>query len=203
MGRQKALLPVPPDGLPLVVHVLDALPEVGAGAAVVVANEAEVVEAVMLHRPTRARCVADSRPDSGPLGGIAAGLTDCQAWAAVVGCDMPLVRAEVFAYLWQMAQELDAAGLRRWDAIVPRVDDRTQTMHALYHRDVLPVVEQMLDAGELSVRALFARIRVRYVTESELAGIEDGLLSFSNVNTPKEWAAILPRLARRPTLRRD
>ena len=196
MGRQKALLPVPSTGLPLIVHVMDALQRLGADGGVVVANDPNVAEAVAAHRGPRARCVPDDWPGAGPLGGIATGLVACRAWAAVVACDMPLVSAEIFVYLMQLARQVDSTGLRRWDAVVPVVGARMQTMHALYHRDMLPVIEQMLTAGELRVRALFSKIRVRYVGEEEVAGIDPGLASFINVNTPEEWAAVQALLSR-------
>lgn len=192
MGQQKALLPVPPAGKPLVVHVIEALRSLRLSELVVVANDPAVAEAVAGRRGVR--CVADAWSGSGPLAGIAAGLATCPGWAAVIGCDMPLVNAAVIELLAQVAQETDAAGVRRWDAVVPLIRERTQTMHALYHRGTLPVIEEMLRSGELSVRAFLARLRVRYVTEAEIAGVDPAMRSFINVNTPEEWAAVQPLL---------
>jgi len=195
MGEQKALLPVPPVGKPLVVHVIEALQSLPLSGVVVVANDPAVAEAVAGRRGVRR--VADAWPGAGPLGGVAAGLATCQEWAAVIGCDMPLVNAAVVGLLAQMAQETDATGARRWDAVVPLIRERTQTMHALYHRAILPVIEEMIKAGELSVRTLLARVRVRYVTEAEIAGVDPAMRSFINVNTPEEWAAVQPLLRER------
>ena len=194
MGRRKALLPVPPAGTPLIVHVIRALKSLDISDVVVVANDPVITDAVVGLEGGDVRCVADARLGLGPLGGIAAGLATCQGWAAVIGCDMPLVNAAVIERLMQMAQETDAVGVRRWDAIVPLIRKRTQTMHALYHRDTLPVIEEMISSGELSVRTLLARVRVRYVTEAEIAGIDPAMRSFINVNTPEEWAAVQPLL---------
>jgi molybdopterin-guanine dinucleotide biosynthesis protein A len=194
MGTQKALLPVPPAGKPLVVHVIEALQSLRLSGTVVVANDPAVAEAVAGPAGRGVRCVADIWPGAGPLGGIAAGLMECQGWAAVIGCDMPLVNAAVVGLLAHMAQETDAAGARRWDAVAPLIRERTQTMHALYHRDILPIIEEMIKAGELSVRTLLARVQVRYVTEAEIAGVDPAMRSFINVNTPEEWAAVQPML---------
>ena len=142
MGQHKALLPVPPAGKPLVVHVIEALRSLRLSELVVVANDPAVAEAVAGRRGVR--CVADAWSGSGPLAGIAAGLATCPGWAAVIGCDMPLVNAAVIELLAQVAQETDAAGVRRWDAVVPLIRKRTQTMHALYHRAILPVIEEMV-----------------------------------------------------------
>ena len=139
------------------------------------------------------RCVADAWSGSGPLAGIAAGLATCPGWAAVIGCDMPLVNAAVIELLAQVAQETDAAGVRRWDAVVPLIRERTQTMHALYHRDTLPVIEEMLRSGELSVRAFLA-FASALCDRSGDRRRRSGDAPFINVNTPEEWAAVQPLL---------
>ncbi len=57
MGQHKALLPVPPAGKPLVVHVIEALRSLRLSELVVVANDPAVAEAVVGRRA----CVACGR----------------------------------------------------------------------------------------------------------------------------------------------
>lgn len=196
MGRQKALLPMPPHNLPLIVHVIQTLMPLATQGVVVVANDPAIVAAVSAHFGADVKCVPDRWLGAGPLSGIATGLALCPGWAIIAGCDMPLLNAQVFAHLVQRAVETDDSGARRWDAVVPRVHDRTQTMHALYHQDVLPVAEELLEAGDLSVLKLFPRVRTLFVEQAGVAAIDPELLSFRNVNTPDEWAAIQPLLLR-------
>lgn len=197
MGQQKALLPVPPRGLPLIAHIIHVLSPLADHGVVVVANDPEIVSSVSAYAGAAVQCVPDKWRDSGPLGGIATGLELCPGWAMVVGCDMPLVNAQVFVHLARRAAEVDDVGAQRWDAIVPLVHQRTQTMHALYHRNCLAAAEELLRLGDLSVLKLFPKVRTLYVTEEELASVDPELLSFRNVNTPAEWTAIQPLLMRR------
>src|SRR2546427_3080906 len=49
--------------------------------------------------------VTDTYQHWGSLGGIQAALAACQTeWALIVACDLPLVTAELFARLWQLAR---------------------------------------------------------------------------------------------------
>lgn len=196
MGRQKALLPMPPHGLPLIVHVIRRLKPLAGQWVFVVANDPAIVAAVSAHFDAEVKCVPDRWLGAGPLSGIATGLALCPGWAMIAGCDMPLLNVHVFAHLAQRAVETDNTGARKWDIVVPRVHDRTQTMHALYHHDVLPVAEELLRAGDLSVLRLFPKVRTLFVQEAGVAAIDPELLSFRNVNTPEEWAAIQPLLLR-------
>jgi molybdopterin-guanine dinucleotide biosynthesis protein A len=191
MGRNKALLPVPSDGRPLVRHVADRLAPLGGDGLIVVANDPAVHDVFELDQ--NIECLFDRWPDTGVLGGIATGLSRCAEWGAFVACDMPLVSLALFRYLAQLALEREQ-GADRWDAVVPSANGHMQTVHALYHRRCLPLIEEQLAQGILQVKVFFKDIRVRYVTETEMRRLEFELTSFTNVNTPEEWAAVEGRI---------
>jgi len=193
MGSNKALLPV--GGMPLIQHVALRLLPLVDERMLVIGNDPAVQAAVQIARPTVG--LADAWPDAGAMGGIATGLAQVDGWAAVVACDLPLVRPQVFRYLLGLAQKPGPDG-QPWDVVVPVVDGREQTLHALYHRRCLPAIHAQLAEGRLRVNYFFDQVRVRRVTEDELRGVDPDLHSFVNANTPQEWAYALALLAREP-----
>lgn len=187
MGEPKALLPVPPSGKPLLRHILDQLTPLVTGVTVVVLNDQQLVDALRLGE--KVQIVPDAFPDGGPLGGIASGLRFCPGWAIMLACDMPLVKPALFRYLCSLTRAgttLDNAG---WQAIVPVVGGLPQPFHALYHRQLFPILEKKLAAGERRAASFLDEVATRWVPEAELRPLDPALHSFVNVNTPEEWAA--------------
>ncbi len=156
MGQPKALLPVPPDATPLLVHVARRLRALVEAEIIIVANDPELAARFAMEPPPR--IVADRYPDTGTLGGIATGLhaLTSPGWALVMACDLPLVSASLCAALIALAQETDAEG-DRWDAVVPLVGGFAEPLHALYHQRCLPFIEARLEAGERRVISFMPR----------------------------------------------
>lgn len=185
MGQQKALLPAPPDGHPLICRVAERLRPL-ADRCIVVANEQAVCAAVA----SFAVCLPDAYPGTGPLGGLATGLGQIEEWAICVACDMPFVQPALFRYFLDLALA-DDSGLEHWDAIVPYADDRPQPFHALYNRRCLPFVAARLAAGVYRADGFLGDVRVRWVTEEEMRVIDPALTSFFNANTAGDWQQAL------------
>lgn len=194
MGRDKALLPVPPDDRPLLAHVVARLAPVESAALVVVTNNPELPLLVSL--PGAPQFVADAYPDTGTLGGIATGLRHTTDWTLVVACDLPLVSAPLCRFLWAIAQEQEIGASDRWDAVVPVVDGYEEPLHALYHARCLPAIEARLAQGQRRVISFMPDVRTRYVGEDELRRVDPKLHSFVNANTPEEWSKALDLLHR-------
>lgn len=164
-GRDKCGVDL--DGRPLVDHALDALLD---------ASERWIVGG-----PSRARAgvrwLRDEPPGRGPLAGVQAGLRATKhSWLAVVACDMPFVPRA----LWPLL--LARSGGAR--LVMPEGPTGLEPTAALYHRELLPVIDARLAEGRASPRALLARhgIVVRW---NELI---DALPAnaFHNVNRPED-----------------
>ena len=191
MGTPKALLPMPPDDRPLLAYVVETAAAVVDGPIYVIANHPPVQDAA--RRLPNVTVLADQDPGKGPLAGLAAGLALVPEWTLALACDMPLLRVEVLQLLGRAA--LAAAEQEApWDAIVPMVDHRAETLCAAYHRRCLPFIQAMLAEDRLRIRDLFSQVRVHTVEEAELRQVDPTLQSFTNANTPQEWAAIQQKL---------
>ena len=142
-----------------------------------------------------ARVVRDLVPDCGSLGGLYSGLMQATTpWVFVVACDMPFLNQAVIA---QFTSRRATA-----DIVMAKLDARLHPMHALYGKQCLPVLEQMIGARQLKIQEMVSQLslRVRYVTEADLVTIDPSWRSFYNVNTLADLEAARSLLARTPHL---
>lgn len=188
MGQTKALLPVPPTGQPLILSIANRLRSLVEPPIVVVTNDSAVGE--LLANEIVIDCLTDVYPGEGPLGGLITALPLCDDWAMVAACDMPLINPAVFALLWQIAD----ANASELDVVIPQIDGYAQPLHALYHRRIVPTLQEAFDNGERSIQRILPELRARTVDAEEIRPIDPQLQSFINVNTPEEWAAVQQQL---------
>lgn len=183
MGVAKALLPMPPQDTPLIVHIIRRLAPLVTGQVIVVTNDTEIAEAA--HTAGAVLTLGDCWEQGGALGGVATGLGACKEWAMVVACDMPLVDPTLFATLIALARTEPML-----DAVIPKVGGQAQPFHGLWHPRALPMLEAKLAVGELQVLGALSALRVAWVDEARLE-IDAKALAFWNVNTPQEWHDLL------------
>ena len=138
------------------------------------------------------RVVPDVVPDSGSLGGIYSALTSASCdQCLIVGCDMPFLNASLLTFMVNQPRD--------YDVLIPvlaggRSDqghDKTyETLHAIYSRSVLPVIERLLAARQLKIADLFPMLRVRELDEPTVRRFDSDLSSFFNANSPEDFAFV-------------
>lgn len=175
MGRNKALLMV--DGMPLIEKIHRTMAQLFRDV-VLVTNTPEVYAFLPC------RTVEDIYPGFGSIAGLHAGLAaSSEEWIFVTACDAPFINPDVIRML--------SAASAGYDAVVPISKGGKEPLHALYGRRCLTEVEQVIRQGDRQLLILLDRVRTRYVTPEELASIPGAELSFCNVNTPDEYAAMV------------
>jgi len=126
------------------------------------------------------KIVTDVRPVKGPLVGIYSGLlASNQSYNLVVACDMPFLNARLLDYM--------VGETGNYDIVVPKLGNMVEPLHAVYSKKCLPVIEKMLDGGDLRVNHLFKKVSVRYIGRKEVDRFDPGHLSFFNVNTRADF----------------
>jgi molybdopterin-guanine dinucleotide biosynthesis protein A len=177
MGRDKALLGLPGNSsLTFVGHLSSIFTSLCPEVLVVARNEADAADYML----PGVRVVIDKVPDCGPLMGLYSGLSVIYAQRAlVVAVDMPFVQPALVSFMLSQPP-MDSL-------FVPLVDDVPQVLLALYPRTILPRIEECLRQGRRDLRCLLEVSPVRYIAEAQLRGIDPGLRSFVNVNTPEEY----------------
>jgi molybdenum cofactor guanylyltransferase len=134
--------------------------------------------------------IEDRVPGCGPLGGIHAALSTTGSQRnLILSVDMPLMTTEFLG--WLLEQSVNGTQF----ATVPRPAGRIQPLCAVYRREMLPVLEQALAAGEYKVDRVFTQVPTRYLSDSEIraAGFSEDI--FSNVNTPEDFELLKRHVA--------
>ncbi|WP_165847798.1 bifunctional molybdenum cofactor guanylyltransferase MobA/molybdopterin-guanine dinucleotide biosynthesis adaptor protein MobB [Ammonifex thiophilus] len=166
LGRNKAFLEC--EGEPLITRVVNSLRRVFP--EVIVVGDPE------LYGGLADRVVSDIFPGAGPLAGIHAGLV--HAFHEVIfvsACDLPFVNEKL------------ALGITRYiegyDAAIPCVGGRLEPLFAAYRRTCLGPATRCLQQGRRKVVSFIGEIKVRYLTEVDLAGLSpDWGRTFFNLN---------------------
>jgi len=170
MGKNKALLNV--GGVRLVDRVFGRLDSLFEEVLLVAKDPAPY-----LSLPCRK--VRDVYPGQTPLVGIHAGLSQARFDRIfVTGCDMPFLSPGVIRRLCRHRDEAQA--------VVPRGPAGLEPLHALYSREGLPVLEEILDAGERSILRFLDCLSVREVSWEEFLDIDPEGMSLRNINTPRD-----------------
>jgi len=172
MGSNKALLPAG-EHETLVGRVVANL-RVLSDDLILVSNSPE------LYADLPVRHAADQFQGAGPLAGLHAGLLAARhPWVFVAACDMPLVDHRLVRYMMILTTG--------HDAVVPRIGESVEPLHALYSRACLPAIEARLLNDQRRVISFYPDVRVRYVDASEIAIFDRAGRTFSNANTPEDW----------------
>ena len=175
MGRDKALLPLPPD------RHGQTLGQAVAGIVESAAGSATLVGDTERYRVLGYPVIPDRYPGEGPLGGILTALAHSSAnWNLITACDMPGLTV---GFLRQL---LDAAASGEADILLPfGPSGRPEVLCAVYRKRAITPLEGAFRAGIRKVAlAASASAGLRtvpfHVAEASV---------FQNVNTPEEWAA--------------
>jgi len=75
-----------------------------------------------------------------------------------------------------------------FDVVVPKIDDMTEPLHAVYSKRCLASIEPLLHQDRLSISQVFSLVKTRYVGEDEIAEFDPEHLSFFNINTQGDLA---------------
>ncbi len=174
MGADKAFLPIA--GLPVIEHVLRTLRTV-VNHIIIVTNTPSA------YAGFGAQVTRDVGDKRGSLIGLYSGLLKSgDQHNIVVACDMPFLNSGLLAYMAGLAQD--------YDVIMPKIGEHIEPLHAIYRRDMLPVIEENISRDQRRISGIFTGRRVRYVTEEEIDRFDPARRSFINLNTRKEYEEV-------------
>ena len=170
LGRSKALQSI--GGKSLIQWVVDRLAILSTEIIIATAHG----EAVPCSSAVKIKTVADIYPGKGPLVGIYSGLiASSSSRAIVVGCDTPFLSVGLLEYMTQNLGESDVA--------LPRIGEMVEPLCAVYSKNCLAPIQELLEQNELRISELFRMVKVKYVEEDEINGFDPEHLSFFNINS--------------------
>jgi len=140
----------------------------------------------------RVSFVNDIQYLSNPLGGMLTGFSKTRSrYAAVIACDLPLVKGCVMSALFAAAEGHDGA-VPVWD---PLNRYSMEPLCAVYNVQTMTVaIRDALSRGETKCKRVVMTLPdVNYVPASELREYDPDLGSFRNINTERDYLDLLGR----------
>jgi molybdopterin-guanine dinucleotide biosynthesis protein A len=145
---------------------------------------AEIFEEVLLvgGAPTpeaRGRRVADQPGTACALRGLVTALHEASSERVLLlATDLPLVTPDLILALTAWPEH---------DAVVPRHEDRSHPLCALYRREpVLEIARQRLADGALRLGGLLDEVETSFLESPDLQVVDPDGLALTNVNTPAD-----------------
>jgi molybdenum cofactor guanylyltransferase len=178
MGTSKALLPFGPETM--LQRVVRLLGEVVSSIVVVAA-----VDQPLPTLPREIIITRDEHEGRGPLEGLRAGLKALPAnidAAYVTSCDVPLLEP---AFVREMLDLADG-----YDVAVMEIDGFAHPLSAVYRRDVLRYVDELLANDRLRPAYLFDAVRTRRIGANQITK-DPELRTLRNLNTREEYERAL------------
>jgi len=172
MGRDKRRLHW--EGEPILDRVCRLMSTLFEDVLVVTAQE----DYDCSHLPVR--LVTDKIPQKGSLGGLYTGLMEAKnTLTFVVACDMPFLLKESISRLCLLPLS---------DVLVVKLSNGLQPLHARYSKRCAPIIEQMIQEGDLKIQNLVTQpgLTVEIIQETLFDDIDPHRQSFMNINTPAD-----------------
>ncbi len=176
---------------PLLLHVLDKILSLSHETIVAIGknDDSRRFSSIL---PSVIEVVKDDVEDSGPLGGILAGM-QCMSskYALVLPCDSPFVNKEVLKHLFDEVQGADAA-IPRWQ------NGYVEPLHSFYKvSSTIPATKESLTQGQLFMKDMIEKLNnLVYVEIKRIKQLDPELLTFFNINSSgdlKKAEALLSR----------
>ena len=166
MGSDKGLVEF--SGMKMIEHVLQKVKSV-TDEIIIISNNPE-------YKNFGFPVFEDICKDSGPLGGIHAGLSYSKAeWNLVVGCDMPFITPEFISFL--------ISNISPADAVIPAHDNHREPLCGLYHKSSLLKIESLLLKQVLKMQDVLKFLETKFIEVP--AEKFDAELIFKNINSPQ------------------
>ncbi len=178
MGEDKGLLIL--DDEPLILKVLEQVGKVASDIVLVLRDKLQMESYLpVLERFSGClRIVFDEKPDQGPLMGIYSGLQEVRCdKALILPCDSPYLSLDFLQSMFRVSEDSYQAYIPRW------TDGRCEPLHAVYNKNIIPKVEELLSRDLRDVKSLLQVLEVKYISPDLL---DPTGRSFYNLNRPQD-----------------
>lgn len=131
--------------------------------------------------------IGDIVSQRGPATGILSALLSTEADEIfVVACDMPFITPELIRYIVDKYRTQNSE-LKQWDAAISVFGERLQPLLGIYSKNIIGTIERRLNKGLRSMKDMLAELKVLYINEEEVSGIDPEGRSFVNINTIEDY----------------
>jgi molybdopterin-guanine dinucleotide biosynthesis protein A len=174
MGENKAFIDI--EGVPIIHRIHHLFKELFQ-EIIIVTNQRD------LFSNFESKIYTDLIPNKGALGGLYTGIFfSAYHYSFCVACDMPFIKKPLVEYLLEH--------IKGEDVIVPRTIDGLQPLHAIYSKNCLGPIKNVIEQGKFSIIDFYDKVKVKIIYEQEFISIDPFRESFININTPVELLSI-------------
>lgn len=133
------------------------------------------------HTEFNYKTICDEYTKIGPIAGIHSALKKSNTnFIMILPCDSPMVKKEFIQFL---ISQIDTTT----KAIVPKYKNHLEPLFAIYHKSVLPIIEDQIGIKNYKLTNLLALIGAKTIEVQDRS-------CFVNINTPKDYQDFLPNL---------
>lgn len=177
-GQDKGLLKLADH--PLIIHVLEKVSTVVDEILVVVSSESQ--KKAYTHCEPRAKIVIDKYKMQSPLVGALTGFESVHGeYSLLLPCDTPFVSRQIASLLLESCVSKDAV-IPRWP------NSYMEPLQAAYYTESgLTAASKALEDKKLNMNSMITYLKeIQYVSTLVLKQIDPKLITFFNVNTPRD-----------------
>ena len=178
-GQDKGLLKLA--NMPLFLHVLERVSPVVDEILVVVGSKSQVEDYAHFVE-SKVKIVVDKYETRSPLVGALSGFENtCSEYSLLLPCDTPFVSSQIASLLLDLCVDKDA--------VIPRWPNRDlEPLQATYYTEsALAAATEALENKKRSMRSMIDGLeKVSYVSTIFLKQKDTELMTFFNINTPKD-----------------
>ncbi len=127
-----------------------------------------------VHKSYGFKTISDKQNKIGPISGIQSALANSKTdYIIILPCDSPMVKQ---AFVEFLISKID----NEIDALVPKYQNHLEPLFAIYHKRILPIVDQQIAKQDYRLTNLLKQIR------TETFEVQDRSC-FVNINTPEDY----------------
>ncbi len=174
MGENKPFIKI--EGIPIINRIFGLFKGLFE-EVIIVTNQKE------LYKTFDAKIFNDIFPNSGVAGGLYSGLFFSSfRYSFCVASDMPFLKESVIEYLIKSLEDCDV--------VVPRTKDGLQPLHAIYSKNCLEPIREIIENKSYRVIDFYEKVKTKIIDEVEFISLDPQRESFLNINTPEELIKI-------------
>jgi len=179
-GQDKALVKL--KGKPLLLHVLERLPE-NIDEKIVVVSSNDQRELLRKVLPNHNICITVDKVNiQSPLIGALTGFQNIKnEYCLLLPCDTPFISTKVAALLLELCPNRNAV-IPRWP------EGYIEPLQAAYHaKPAIEAAKTALEKGGRNLRSMIDCLTsIRYISTIVIKQLDPELITFFNVNTPND-----------------
>lgn len=194
IGKDKGLITLV--NKPLILHIIDKVSDLAEETIVVVSSKRQKTDysTIIGEKP---KIVLDKSDIQSPLVGARSGFESSHGdYTLLLPCDTPFISTRVLAFLFDSCLDRDAS-IPRWP------NGYIEPLQAAYYtKSAQTAASKALEDKKYNMHSMIKSLNnVHYVSTSEIKMIDPELLSFFNINRPKDLRRAELTLKEEPRIR--